>query len=516
MADRGRVLKNVVFNASGYLVNAAILFFLTPYVVDQLGDGVAGGWQLIMSLVGHYGLLDLGIRSAIGFFVAEEWARRSQAGVNRVMSTAVVYLGGIAIVTGLVTVGVWWLARVQQSFFLERWPELSAAELEGIPTALLIMGLGFSVNLVMAAYNTVLYATQRHDIQNAVGVGQLVVRALLTWWVLQAGHGVIGLALVVTLANALGWLAYWLLAHRLMPGLRVRPYLHHRKVVRPLFRYGFFNSLVNAGDLVLVNSDSILIGIFVTAQAVVFYNYGAMLVPQLMMVIQSVTWAFTPYATACYATRDFAALRKLLFAGTRGTVALGVILGMGMILYGKDFLQLWIDPRYTSGKVYTSSATVLAVLATATILRATQSCTRQILFGINQVRFLGVLSLLEAGANLLISCALVGPFGLLGIAIGTLIPVFLTQALVQPIYVARILQVSYSRFLSTVLRAGVPLALVMALASQVVHRWFPIQHWADFFLKVSLATGPAVLVALFVVLTARERDLVARKLRLRR
>src|SRR5207244_4051383 len=61
------------------------------------------------------------------------------------------------------------------------------------------------------------------------------------------------------------------------------------------------------------------------------------------------------------------------------------------------------------------------LLATYSSL-ATDSCSRRILVMCGWERRLLKLSLIEAGVNLALSLLLVHPFGVLGVAIGTLVP----------------------------------------------------------------------------------------------
>jgi len=475
----GRTLsRNIFSNTFGHVVNVVTFFFLTPYVVDALGDRVAGVWLVLVALVGHYGLLDLGIRSAVGYFVAAAWAKRDQEGVNRTLSTALAFLVGIAALTTLVSVGLF-STLTQSPQLLGDWVrELSAGELQDTRLALLIMGVGYAVNFPMMTFNGVLYATQRIDLQNAIGVSQTLLRAGLTVWVLGRGFGIVGIASVTVLCLALGWITAMFFAYRVIPGLTLRPWRPSRETFRPLLRYGFFNSLVNVGDIVLNATDALVIAVLVPlavttlydpAEAVTYYNFGALLIPHTMSLVTAITWTFTPYATACHATGDLPALRRLIHRGSRGTLALGTVFATGFLLLGEDFLRQWVGEKYLTGDVYPSSATILGILAIAFLFRAKESCNRQILFGTNRVRFLGLLALFEVAVNLVLSAILILHFGPVGVAFGTLIPVVLTQGVIQPWFVAREFQVSLGSLARGAFRGIAPVMAAMTAVNTTAH-----------------------------------------------
>ena len=68
----------------------------------------------------------------------------------------------------------------------------------------------------------------------------------------------------------------------------------------------------------------------------------------------------------------------------------------GLIFLGSGFLGVWQDPKYVSGELFPSSGTILSILAVATLFRCAQSCGRQALFAMREVRYLGCLVLVEA------------------------------------------------------------------------------------------------------------------------
>src|SRR5215472_1624989 len=64
-AIRGSALRVVALAAT-----TVVAFFLMPFLVHSLGDRTYGFWALAGTILGYYGLLDLGIVSAVQFHVA--------------------------------------------------------------------------------------------------------------------------------------------------------------------------------------------------------------------------------------------------------------------------------------------------------------------------------------------------------------------------------------------------------------------------------------------------------------
>jgi O-antigen/teichoic acid export membrane protein len=522
------ILRNVGSNSLGYVVNVAVGLVLSPLINRSLGYAVAGVWSLVVSFVGYYGVLDVGIRSAVSHYVATYHARRDQVQVNRTLSTAMAMLAAVALVATLLTVAAafWlpdWYARVRE---LRQATEVNPLDVFRDPatlrTVILVMGLGFAVNLPMVIYGTVIYSAQHLVLQNAIGIGQQILRALLTWLALRQGYGIVGLAVVVVGTNALGWVATIVGAHVVLPALEIAPRHANHGSARELLSYGGYNVLVNVGDTVLLyTSGFIIVGALGDESAVTYYSVPAsQLIPYFMSIVQSVTWSFTPWFTARWATGMIDDVRRLLDVGSRGVVLLASLIAGGLWFLGGDFLRIWQPSDFASGEhsaYFGPSVTCLAILTGATLLRAAQSCGRQALFAMREVRYLGLLTLIEAGVNVALSIVLVRRFGLPGVAIGTLVPVLVTQGFVLPRHLLGELGADAPRFAWSLLRASVPVVATMALVDWAIGRFagaaLAVHSWPTFLARGTALAVPALVVGLFLGTSGDERRALVERLR---
>jgi O-antigen/teichoic acid export membrane protein len=90
----------------------------------------------------------------------------------------------------------------------------------------------------------------------------------------------------------------------------------------------------------------------------------------------------------------------------------------------------------------------LYVLAAASIVLVAQQPLGNVLMGGGRHRFVALVSLAEAAANLALSLLLVRRFGLLGVAIGTAVPVLIANLVVLMPTACRVLGVPYLPFLA--------------------------------------------------------------------
>jgi O-antigen/teichoic acid export membrane protein len=511
------ILKNVGSNSLGYVVNVAVALKLTPFVEDRLGHSGYGLWTLIVSFVGYYGLLDVGIRSAVGHYVATYHAQRDEARVNRTLSTAMALMLVVTLLAGVVTwfagthLPDWYRAakELQQAAGGETAAavDVSAIDPDTLRTVVWLMGSCFALGFPMALYGTVLYSVQRLAIQNAIGIGQVLVRAALTWWALTRGHGLVGLACVAVGCTVAGWIASIIAAYRVLPTLAFAFNRASRVAMKELFSYGGYNVLVNVGDTVLLYTSGFVIWAALKDEvAVTYYAIPATsLIPYFMQLVQSITWSFTPHFTGRWALGQIDDVRRLLRSGTRGVTLLAALIGGGLLFMGEEFLSIWMKPDFVAGPLFPTSAAVLAVLAVATLIRASQSTGRQALFAMREVRWLGFLVLAEALVNVVLSVVLVRRLGLIGVAWATLIPVAITQGFVQPRHLLRELSLDWKRYALDVARAALPVLLVMGTIDWFVAPRLPVHSLPTFLLRGVVVALPAALVGLWCATSRDER-----------
>ena len=501
MSVKRTIIRNVLSNWAGYGVSIAVAIFLSPFVVHSLGDGAYGMWTLLVSLTGYYGLLDLGIRSGVGQYVTRYWAQGDMDGVNRTMNTALVVLTGIAAVAIIATCVIAWM--LPQWFTAE---DIPASDLQ---LAMLIMGVGFSLTLPMMVFGTATTARQRFDVAHGIGISTRLVGAAAVIIALRSGYGLVGLAAVDACIKIGGYVIRWIVAYRMLPGLTISLRLASRASFREIGHYSGYSFIIRASGRIIFYTDTLVIGVAMTAGAVTYYAIGGNLIPYFMGLVSSITLAFTPYATSCDANSDRNALRRLLLVGTRGSSLFAALIGGGMFFFGTEFIALWMGQKYVLGKPFASSGHILMILVAASMFRAVHNTGLQVLLGMRKVRFLAILSGGEAVANLGLSLVLVRYMGIMGVAIGTLIPIVIARGVVQPLYLLREFKLSPLALLRESALGSGTVIVLLGVGSWSLRQVLPATNWGMFFLKVAIIAVPSGLAGLFVGMAKSKKGAIA-------
>jgi O-antigen/teichoic acid export membrane protein len=217
---------------------------------------------------------------------------------------------------------------------------------------------------------------------------------------------------------------------------------------------------------VIYFADNLVVGAFVSAQAVTLFAIGGRLIDYHRQFTSAMAQTLMPVASGFGARGESSQLRRLLIQGTR--VALIVAWPIEIVLFvrGATFIGLWIGEEYAG-----PSSAVLRILLLSNFFVACNSVSANICFGLGRHKPFALWQGGEAAANLLLSVLLVGQLGINGVAWGTTLPSLLTNGIVWPIYICRILeQRPWSYIWQAWLRTG--MALLPFLAGTVYAEWY--------------------------------------------
>jgi len=503
-----RLLRNVVSNVSGFGVNVAVAFVVTPIVIHSLGDVAYGFWTLVVSITAYYGILDLGLRQAVGQYVARYRAQGDVDGVNRTLNTATVVLAG----AGLVLVA----ATVILAMLLPGWIHADAEATRDAQQALVIVGLGLALGLPLAGFSMVPYACERFVLVNAISIGHRLLFLGCALWVLKAGYGLVGLAAANGGLQLLSWIALTFAARRLLPGLRFSPRRFFSVAsLKEMTHFGFFSFLSSTADRIVAYTDVLLVATLFGTVSVTYYAIGANLPPYFVGVVLAVAWTFTPYATGLDAKGDRGALRDLVRHGSRGVAFFATLIATGMFLLGRDFLALWIGETYVSGETQVSAAVILYLLTASALIRLFAVTGHQVILAMRRVRALALFGLVEIVLNLVVSLALAPRMGVVGIAIGALVATIVAHGFARGLYLIKLLDVPLRSYLAWGARGAVPILAAMLTVHFIFDDYIVADSWGRLVLKGILLVVPSVPVALLFSLDRDERRAAFSRPRLR-
>jgi O-antigen/teichoic acid export membrane protein len=161
---------------------------------------------------------------------------------------------------------------------------------------------------------------------------------------------------------------------------------------------------------------------------------------------------FTSVFSRKEGAKDHEAIRKTYFFASKISICIASFVAFGMIAWGKPFIARWM------GVQYLDAYPVLVALVVGYYLALAQGPAVGLLFGLSRHKYFALVNSVEGIVNLLLSILLVRRYGIVGVALGTLVPMTLSSVIIQPIYVCRMAGIDYFEY---VRRTGRTLAIVV-------------------------------------------------------
>jgi O-antigen/teichoic acid export membrane protein len=424
-------------------------------------------------------------------------ARGEPHEVDRVVAASVAIVAALAV---LVLPLVALLARFGPALF-DPGPELR----ESLAHAIWLVGLAALLAFPKRILFAVIEGHQRFDLLNLCSVSGALLGALLSVAVVLRGGGLIAL-MVVLLAQLVYEVAVesWIVVRLL--GVRPRPRGVRREDLRRLLGYSYYAFLIDVAVGIAHRIDTAVIAAFLSPGAITFYTVGTRIAGVVEKLTAPLIDTFFPLASDLHTAKEDARLQRLLLEGTRLTVLLTAPCVVVIGWYGDDLIRWWVGPDYVA-----QSLPVLRIFLAVVFLAVFESTSARILLGVGRVKFDANVSLATAGANLVLSLLLVRSHGLVGVALGTLIPMAVANLCVSVPYTCALTGTPVLRLYGAVL---LPLAAIVvpAVAAATLSERF-IRMPAAALAVGAAAAGLATLAVLArsVDLRGLTRALVARR-----
>jgi O-antigen/teichoic acid export membrane protein len=481
------IFRNVATRYVSVAAELAIGLLTLPFNLHHFGTEAYGLWMLTAGVTAHFSILDLGYGGAMVKFIAQYRAHRNSRALNEIASTLFYLFAGFGAVAYLVVVGL--------AFNLEHMFKLTEAQAEIGKWILLIIGVNVAINFPFSIYGGVSSGFQRFDINNLVSIANSLAVAAVNVTVVLMGYGLVGLVAATSLVRFVTYFIYRYNAYKVFPGLRIRPSSFRKDRLREVTGFSVYSSIIDWANKLNYELDEIVIGIFLGPAPVAVWAVAERIISGTQRLTNQGNAVLFPVVVDSEATHRMGRLQKIMMEGTRLSLATVLPLALVLVVLAEPLVRVWIRKPEVMGAV-----PVIQILAFAVALRVGNATSTTLLKGVGHIRNVALVNIATGIVNLILSAILIGPFGLPGVAIGTLIPIaFASIFILFPMACRRVeLGIGYAfrRAVWPSIWPALVVGCVLFLSSQVT----PDKPW---FIVAEAAAAGLLYLVLFVVAVGR-------------
>ena len=410
------VARNMTTRYMAIGTDALIGLMLLPFNVHHLGAAAYGLWMLTSSMTTYFSVLDLGFGGSIVKFVAHYRAKRDARGLNEIASTLFVVFSIIGVVAYSVFVLV--------ALHIGRLFNLTPDQVSTGRSLMLIVGVYVSLGFPFSVFGGIINGFQRFDLNNVVGVCSSFIVAVVNVVMLLAGYSLVQLVLVTTMVRIGTYLVYRLNAYQVFPALSLSPKLFLWSRVRELTSFSVYVSIIDWANKLNYSIDAIIIGAYLGPASVALWTVPQRLAEMLQRLTNQFNGIIFPVVVDSDAGEKPEHLRMIFIEGTRLSLVTVLPLAAALFLLADPLIRAWVGPKFVDSIIVTQ------ILICVIAIRVGNATATTVLKGAGEHRLLAFTNAGAALANVGLSLLFIRPFGLVGQAYGTLIPVALASVII--------------------------------------------------------------------------------------
>jgi O-antigen/teichoic acid export membrane protein len=325
-------------NFIAVLSPALLAIVAIPPLVTNLGTARFGVLALTWTLVGSFGIFDLGLGRALTQEIAARLGRGAQVEIPGVARAYLRLLAITGVVGGAVATV---LAPAVALGLLNMSDELA----DEAAWSFALIGLSLPAVIVSTGLRGVLEAYQRFRALTAIRVPMNAATFLGPLAMLPISHHLAALTSTLIVSRIAGAIAYAEVCRRTVPGLFARRNRLYPLRIRQIWRFARWMAITNVLAPVLIQIDRFAIGIALSASAVAFYAAPSDVITRFAVIPLSVVGVLYPAMATSHAL-DPSSGSRLFDRGCRGLLLLLVPPALVVFAYAHEVLDVWLGPQF--------------------------------------------------------------------------------------------------------------------------------------------------------------------------
>ncbi len=471
-----RLFLGALSRATYSVINIVVMLFLTPFLIHALGTGTYGIVVLmgVFTAQGFGGLADLGFASAVTKYCAQYAAGGEEDELDRLLGTSFWLYVFIGLGTALL---VWLFGRLA----LDHLFTIAPADRPLAGTLLIILAAGTAVDFAALWLAAVLDGFQRYSVGNGIQIGRLALMATLVVSGVRAGYGAVGWVTALVAATAITGAVSYLYLKRISRWALSRARFD-RTMVRTLWSFSSKVFVTRLTSVAYHTIDRVALGTFRNTAALAAYDVCNKIHTASVIPLGFTSTLTVPTVSSLDATGRAEDVREFFLRGTLYTAGISLPIVVVLMALAPHILAVWI------GQGFEQYATEARVFLSYVLLWSLTPVGWNTMIGLNRTGELLPVNILSVVLNLVISVALVGSMGVLGVILGTVIG----NLVAVPLYLRSFLGalgITFKHFVGRVILRAYPQALAVGLAL-----WLLLRGWQpDSVIELGLAASAAAL-----------------------
>lgn len=408
---------------------------IPPMLLASLGKEGYGVWLLVGQVTAYLPILDLGVSSSVGRFVAKYNAKKDYGGLSRIISSSMFLFLVSSIFVIIITLIIWpnfskFFNLSQEYFNIGRW-------------LILLTGLGIAIDFPFRIGKGILQGIHRFDLMylfRAFGAFLRLLFIIVLFGFLKCESliilGVLAIGITILTDVIICKYAY----HKSSNIIKFKHTLVKLSSLKEIWSLSLSTLLITIAALLFNQGQILGVGKINGTETVTIYAIPVMLLTYGSMVIAYIVGAFKPMASHMQALNEKKKLQKLNIGGVKISFIISLFIAIVAIAFGYPFFNIWLHAsKDLSNADFIMMSNVLTIMVIGFAIGIPQNVTAKMLSGMEKQWFVALVSLTASSVGFCVGIVLMlkTHLGLYGMALGWITVFFIKGVLVLPINACR-------------------------------------------------------------------------------
>lgn len=491
-----RFLSNLITNIVYFILNLIVGFALVPYFIDSLGYAAYGIIPLATSITSYVTLIIDALNIPVSRYISISLQRGNKAEANKTFNT--VLFGTLAIILILIPIGI--LVSCLSPFIFNIG---GSSENDVFFLFLFVIG-SVLIRAWSSNFMATLFAYNRLDLRNYVNIvntGLQIVIIVCLFNIITPSLASVGIAYFSAAFCSLLVAIYF--SRKIASFLKLNPKQFSGRLFREIIHVAFWSVIDKFGCIlngtIALLAANVILGDVIAAD----YSIAQTIYLGLMAVAGLVTTLFTPKIYSYISSRDISGLVNFSKSAIKCSGLMIALLIALVCLFAPQILTVWM------GEEYLYLVPLVWIVVIPVIMWVTVSPIGSFGIALLKVRVPALSAVFTGVLNIVLSCLfpVLLNNGVYGIAMGTIVSVFIHAWVICPIYYAYITKVSWNTYIFPMYKSifyTIPLLFVGWILLSIISIrsiWIAI-------LVMGIITVFYLLIFPHIILKSFERDMI--------
>ena len=409
---RKKMVSNTIANYIKLILNFIIAIFLTRLLFMGLSREEYGMWALLWTIFGYSVLLDFGFGTAVQKATSETVVTKKWDEYNRLIST--VFLNYLFLAIIISTLTILFSNYIQLIF---KFNSSDPGQILYYKKVFLIFGIGTSLGFPFGFTMEMLLGLHEIKIRNIIQICTRFLNFVVLYVIVSAGYSILEMAIATISLNMVANAVQSYVCFKKIPTLKIRFQYYDFKIMKQTMQFSLFAYIIIFSNMIIFRTDQLVISVFSTVSWVAIYQISSRLSETFKQFSTQFLDNLRPVAAALFISNQESKLASILVESNRLLGFIASLLIIPLLVYIKPILSIWLELTNPAG-----SLSAIILLISMYIYVFFRSSSVHILLMTENHKKLTRVAIFECIANLLISIFLIRYIGIVGVALGTLIP----------------------------------------------------------------------------------------------